>query len=238
MLEPIFKTIRFLWTRHFILPAGEMPQKWNELLNHIKNHFFTCEWYEAYDFLEFLAPCADIIPKTNIKKFAQCCNSAMAEGRATYRFVGPCITPITNEVEVREVEASLNTPYDTVRAQILSATEKLSQKPKPDLRNCIKESISAVETAVRLAANDPKGTLGKLLPTLQEKISLHPAQVEGFKKLYGYTSDDKSGIRHGMMDKDNLTVDDARYMLVSCSAFSNYLLRLAEKAGILMPPTP
>ena len=91
---------------------------------------------------------------------------------------------------------------------------------------------TSVETAARLAAGDPKGTLGSLLPKLQKKLNLHPAQVEGFKKLYGYTSDDEAGIRHGMMDKDDLTSDDARYMLVSCSAFANYLLRLAERAGL------
>jgi len=237
MKGPLSKTIESLWTRHLRLPADEMPQKWNKQLEHLKNSYLACEWYGAYDYLEFLAPHADSITGTNTEKFTQCCNRALKEGRSAFRFVGSHITPITNEVEVKEVEIALNTPYDTVRVQILSAVEKLSQKPKPDLRNCIKESISAVETAVKLAADNPRGTLGKLLPTLKKKINLHSAQVEGFQKLYSYTSDDESGIRHGMMDKDDLTADDARYMLVTCSAFANYLLRLAERAGILTPPS-
>ena len=232
---PLFKTIESLWTRHLKLSADEMPQRWNELFKRLKNSYFACEWYGAYDFLEFLAPYADSITGTNTGKFVQCCNCALEEGRSAFRFVGSHIIPITNEVEVKEVEIALNTPYDTVRVQILSAVEKLSQKPKPDLRNCIKESISAVETAVKLATDSPRGTLGDLLPDLNDKLGLHPAQVKGWSALYGWTSDDKGGIRHGRTDKDDLTADDARYMLVTCSAFANYLLRLAERAGILKP---
>ncbi len=231
------KVIESLWTRHLRWPADEIPNIWSKLFSLLKDYYFACEWYKVYDFLEFLAPQADSITETNTEKFAQCCNRTLEEEHSAFRFVGPYIAPITNEIEVKEIEKALSTPYDVVRVQIRSAVEKLSEKPKPDLRNCIKESISAVETAARLAANDPKGTLGKLLPILKEEINLHPAQVEGFKKLYGYTSDDESGIRHGMMDKDDLTVDDARYMLVICSAFANYLLRLAERAGILKLPS-
>ena len=35
-----------------------------------------------------------------------------------------------------------------------------------------------------------------------------------------------------MMDETNLSQEDARFMLVSCSAFTNYLIVKADKAGI------
>jgi len=38
-----------------------------------------------------------------------------------------------------------------------------------------------------------------------------------------------------MMDKDDLTDDDARFMLVICASFANYVLRLAERANMLKP---
>jgi hypothetical protein len=40
--------------------------------------------------------------------------------------------------------------------------------------------------------------------------------------LYGYTSD-SSGIRHALQDEPNLDFVDAKFMLVACSAFVNYL---------------
>jgi hypothetical protein len=49
--------------------------------------------------------------------------------------------------------------------------------------------------------------------------------------MYGYTSD-AQGIRHALMDEPNLSFEDAKFMLVSCSAFVNYLIAKAAKAGI------
>jgi hypothetical protein len=51
---------------------------------------------------------------------------------------------------------------------------------------------------------------------------LHPAFREALSKMYGYTSD-ADGIRHSLMEESRLDGDDARFMLVTCSAFVNYL---------------
>ena len=58
---------------------------------------------------------------------------------------------------------------------------------------------------------------------------------EAFQRLYQYTSS-AEGIRHaiGLMEEPNLNYEDAKFMLVSCSAFINYLMSKASKAGIKM----
>ena len=43
---------------------------------------------------------------------------------------------------------------------------------------------------------------------------------------------DSSGIRHALMDESTCDFDDAKFMLVSSSAFINYLISKAQKAGI------
>jgi len=52
--------------------------------------------------------------------------------------------------------------------------------------------------------------------------ALHPALREALEKLYGYAGDD-DGIRHALSDKSDLDSHDAKFMLVACSAFVNYL---------------
>jgi hypothetical protein len=53
---------------------------------------------------------------------------------------------------------------------------------------------------------------------------------KSFEKLYGY-SNGPEGIRHALIDgAREVTVDDARLMLIQCSAFSNYLIAIAEAA--------
>ena len=51
---------------------------------------------------------------------------------------------------------------------------------------------------------------------------LHSALKDAFSKLYAYTSDEQ-GIRHAMLDEPNLTRADARFFLLSCTSFVNYL---------------
>ena len=64
-------------------------------------------------------------------------------------------------------------------------------------------------------------TLGEALKLLKNKI--HPALNGAFDKLYGYTSN-ANGIRHANgLGEGNSTFEEAKYMLISCSAFVNYL---------------
>ena len=70
--------------------------------------------------------------------------------------------------------------------------------------------------------NSEKGTLGALLQEFQAKTGLHSSLKAAFSKLYGYTSD-ADGIRHGLMDDDKTDFHDAKFMLVACSAFINYI---------------
>ena len=66
-------------------------------------------------------------------------------------------------------------------------------------------------------------TLGAALKKLKDSgVIIHGALEKAFSSLYGYTSDEE-GIRHGGIDFSKAPEEDARYMLVSCSAFVNYL---------------
>jgi len=72
--------------------------------------------------------------------------------------------------------------------------------------------------------------LGRTIKKLKENgVHIHTALENAFSALYGYTSDE-NGIRHGGIDFKNAPVEDAKYMLVSCSAFVNYLIEKWSKA--------
>ena len=74
----------------------------------------------------------------------------------------------------------------------------------------------------REVTSNPKATLGDALTMLEKNGHLHPALKKGFSAIYGYTNDE-GGIRHAMLDEPNITVTDAKFFLVSCSTFINYL---------------
>ena len=57
--------------------------------------------------------------------------------------------------------------------------------------------------------------------------------AEAFRRLYGYASNEK-GIRHALLEETaNVAEEDARFMIVACSAFVNLLSVKADSAGLL-----
>lgn len=142
-----------------------------------------------------------------------------------YRFVEEEIVEITSEEEIITIEKAINESKNNVRLHLQTALEQLAKKPTGDYRNSIKESISAVEAVCREFTG--KNTLGDALNELGKAgIEIPKVMKDGLEKLYGYTNNKETGIRHALMDNEGSYVPssaEAVFMLVSCSAFINYL---------------
>ena len=98
-----------------------------------------------------------------------------------------------------------------------------SNRSKPDYRNSIKESVSAVEAMCKKLTNS-KSALPAALTMLDKnlKVPMPGSLKGGFEKIYGYASS-THGIRHGFSEVQEVGEEDARFMLIACSAFVNYL---------------
>jgi hypothetical protein len=196
----------------------------------VGKHYDRLEWYEVYNLLEYTVAWAELftLRAYTAEKHALHANRILERELSGYRFLNGCeLAPITNKMEIESIEeaitASQDAGLDGVRTHLETALALFSQKPKPDFRNSIKESISAVESAAKLISGVPAGGLDAALEALGRQITIHPALKQGFLKLYGYTSD-ADGIRHSLSEESNAGFDEAKYMLVVCSAFTNYLM--------------
>lgn len=208
-----------LWFHFFKLPADQRPDYPLAILNEIRKFFFGCEWYQVYDFLEWVV---SYLEKDGAK-YEELFNVIFARELAGYRFVGGTIVDITDKQEISMLEQAIDdSQFSGAAAHLKRALELLADRKSPDYRNSIKESISAVEGVARIISGSPKATLGEALKVLEKGGKIHPALKDGFLKLYGYTSD-AQGIRHAMLDEPNVTQADARFMLLSCTSFVNYL---------------
>lgn len=231
----LINLIRSLWHDHFKKPLDTIENIWNRVYGEIREYFLKCEWNEVYDFIEFIANSyrGNYNGTSVNEEFMDFCNSIFKRELSAYRFVDEKIVQITSEEEIAEIEESLKvtSPLKPVNNHLKRALDLLADRKSPDYRNSIKESISAVESLCKLIAKNSKVTLGQALKEIEEKIELHPALKKAYESLYGYTSDTE-GIRHALMDKPNLDFEDAKFMLVSCSAFINHLLTKSSKAGV------
>lgn len=224
-----------IWHSFLKEPIDERPFQWYETYDKLKELFFEkFLWNEIYDFIEFLPNNYDIDNEAPNSRgiavnYKNEINKMLERENSAYRLVGDCIIPITSEQEIETIETLINSnnKYTPVQTHIKTALKHLSDKKSPDYRNSIKESISAVEAMCKIITQQDKATLADALKIMNKTNNYHSAFILGMDKIYGYTSGSQ-GIRHSLLEESNLDYGDALYMLISCSAFINYLIYKSE----------
>jgi hypothetical protein len=222
-----------IWMSYFKKAVDDYPKFYSVIRTLTRKHFEEGLWYKVYEFVEFL-----FLNLRNglfqLEDFEIQINKALKRNNSGFSLTNGKFIPVTNEVEINEIKTtqSLSVTYNLagIQQHLNSSLELISLKPVPDFRNSIKESISMVEVISRII--EPQNTLGKALNKLDKNEKINSTLKAGFEKLYAYTND-KNGIRHALMDDENVDIEDAKFFLVSCSAFSNYLIEKAIKDKLL-----
>lgn len=216
------------WLSYFKLPTDTMPGHFEEVVQIVRDHFFKGQWHDVYDFMEFvLGQISNNLQESLLKTW----NFMLERENAGYRIVGVQIVEITNKEELAEVETAISSSIEGAREHLKAALSLFGNRKAPDYRNSIKESISAVEAICRALTGNSGATLGAALNILQTKLGMHGALKSALSSLYGYTSDEH-GIRHAMLEEPNLTSSEAKFMLVACSAFTNYIVSKAAEPSV------
>ena len=208
---------RTLWLLYFKEPMTGIPDTPYEIQNFVERYFFNCAWNEVYDFLETVVA---IEKNENLERDI---NFFLEKELAGYRLLNRKFVDVTDPLEITALEEALrDDQHKPVADHLTRALELLTDRKNPDYRNSIKESISAVESIACILSKNDKATLGDALKLLEQSQRLHPALRGAFSRLYGYTSN-AQGIRHAMLDEPTLTAADAKFFLLSCTTFINYL---------------
>ena len=216
-------------------PTDAVPQLYFHAIDAIRRWFHDAEWYEIMDFVEYLASepkGADSSGRIHLGSpatFVLICNRVFESEASVYRIADQQIVEITDKQELVAIEEAmaLEGPWATAGEHLAKAARLLFDRKNPDYPNAVKEAISAVESACCVLTGT-RSTLGQAIKVVEKEQALHPALKEAFTKLYGYTSD-AGGIRHGSIDMTSVSYEEAKYLLVACSAFVNYLKGISAK---------
>lgn len=194
-------------------------------------------WYKRLDMVEMtlkwlISGIEDVRRlETVVLNFVNLINHEFERHNYAYRIVDKEIVELTNEQEILAIENCLAVSTNNVRKHLSEALELLAEKPTGKYGSSIQNSISAVEVVCRNLTGE--NTLGRALDCLIKKGVVIPQSLKNaFNKLYDYTNDKETGIRHALMDEtaENApSYAEALFMLVSCSAFINYLYAKESK---------
>jgi hypothetical protein len=227
-----------IWVKHWVREIDKTPNSLFDLSLYIKDFVLKQKWNHVYELVEFLSEAIELVDsKETADMVENLFNSTFEKEFSAYRFVAGKLSPITNEVEIREIDDALNSTsvlssIKSCNIHLGKSLKHFADREQPDYSNSIKESISAVESLVKIMTGEEKSTLGDAIKRLPTDMEIHPALIDGIKKIYGYTSD-QSGIRHGFLQSEKSDFEDAKFMLVMCSALINYLIGKGQKGGLI-----
>lgn len=215
--------------------SDEIPDKVYEARKIIRDTFYSIEYNKVYDFVEFLGKFPN---QTHIRNtYAEEINAILNREFSGYVFVSGKIMPRISEREILEIEKAAAGPLHSVNEHIKQAIALLSNKEKPDYRNSIKESISAVESILQKITGSSNVDLHKALDLLKKQgnITVPPPLLGAIDQIYGYASSFQ-GIRHAKpyQTQDDATQEEALFMVSWCSAFVNFLVVKSEKSKIVL----
>lgn len=227
--ENWYRLQRRFWTRYLNKKEIDLDWKWrNDYIDIIRGYINErdVEWYKKLDAIEFILPyIKDEYGDSFCEQEIDELNAEFSRHNFAYRIIDYKIVEVNSEEEISSIENALDNPISEVGVHLRTALEKISSSQKePDSRNSIKESISAVECYCRNKTNTT--SFGAAINQIEKKIYINKQLKEGLNKIYAYTCNGDTGIRHALMDDDNPpTKDEAIFMLVMCSAFINYFTK-------------
>lgn len=230
--EPYIELERYLWT-YFLNQREGKFQDGNRY--HIVATLFLEDeknpWYRKLDLVEVTVKYLYSSYLNIFGRFVKQLNFEFERLNFAYRVVNTEIVEITSKEELVAVESAMHDSAMNIKTHLNKAIELYAQRPAGDYRNSIKESISAVEAYCREITGE--NTLGKALDKLKDNGLVMPPMLKtAFEKLYAYTNQPDTGIRHALMDEDGTYTpasEEALFMLVSCSSFINYLNKKLKK---------
>ncbi|MBI9008628.1 MAG: hypothetical protein JEZ05_01230 [Tenericutes bacterium] len=220
-----YEIAEYIYTEIFVLPINQY--KGRDFVRMNVNRCISESWNYS-EILSYFEPLIGYIISDNYYysdfhdiNLVSSINGIFEHEFVGYRMINGKFTNIVSKIELEEVNKALQSPFNKAHVFISNAINLIFNRDKPDFANGMKDCILAVESACNEIA-ESKVTLGKALSLLENKITIHPALKNAFTSLYGYTSD-QDGIRHSYGLDSIHTLAEAQYMLVSCSAFINYL---------------
>lgn len=209
--------------------------RYNEVLGIMQDTIMTDDYDSVLTLIEYIAEKTSkhrtlkFSYKNKMQTAESVYNLVFEQEYVGYRLINCQAQTITDNNEIRSIQEAVQNKYAEVKQHIDKALGFLSDRQAPDYANSIKESISAVERMCSIILGKAT-TLGDALKHLEDSgVKIHPALKGAFGKLYGYTSD-ASGVRHaGELGGADSTFEEAKFMLVSCCAFVNYLTGVMAK---------
>jgi hypothetical protein len=188
--EPLLTILYDLHVERWCRPADEFNSSVVYWVEELKGVFMEGDYIQIFGLTQWMLRRPHMLLEGDLD-YAHV-DDALHITRAAYAvFDRDTIIPIGSEAErdtlARAFADLATSEFRGARAHLRNAGSELTTG---NYGPSIRESIHAVEAVARVLETSA-GTLGPALSKLEKSVRIHPALGNGFRNLYGFTSDEK-----------------------------------------------
>jgi len=192
----------------------------------IEKLIMNCQWWQFYDICEVLRQGLEHEPEKD--SFSEEINNLFREEHLGFELTDGRVEKIGSgfiDARVREVRYLLKEPEFTgADKHFEKAIKALNARPTPDVENCVKDAVSAIESIGRIIVNDEKALLSDIIKDMAKNKTIPKPLDEAIQKIYAYRGD-QPGVAHGLVGTSKVTVDEAEFVLAVSAAIIIYLVK-------------
>ncbi|MBI4339995.1 MAG: hypothetical protein HY680_08595 [Chloroflexi bacterium] len=200
-----------------------------------------CAWYTFFDIAEIIYQVLDISDRSPRKAsvaFEEVFNDLMLGGGLQWAMRGGKMErrrpePVASQIE-QALEILKDERFIRPHNQLLKAIKALDTRPEPDVENCVKDSVGALEGVARTLIPN-KDSLRDVLNAEPLKTRIHPILRDTLLKIEAYRGD-APGAGHALIDgKQKIQLADAEFVLTSSIAAMLLLVAKADQTALKAP---
>ena len=133
------------------------------------------------------------------------------------------------DAKVKEARYLLKEPeFKGADTQFEKAIKALNVRPNPDVENCVKDAVSAIESVGRIIVSDEKAILPDIIKDMTKRGIIPKPLDQTIQKIYAYRGD-QPGVAHGLVGISEVTIDEAEFVLAMSAAMIIYLVKKRSK---------
>jgi hypothetical protein len=192
----------------------------------IENLIKGCQWWQFYDICEVLWEAMERKNDRNV--LSDEINALFREEHLGFELKEGKVEKTGSgfiDARVKEARYLLKEPeFKGADEHFEKALKALNIRPNPDVENCIKDAVAAIESVGRIIVNDKKALLSDIIKKMAKSKVIPKPLDEVIQKVYAYRGD-QPGVAHGLVGASKVTIDEAEFVLAMSAAIIIYLVK-------------
>jgi len=196
----------------------------------LEDLIMSCDWWRFYDICELLYRNLHYSPY--MQQLSEDINKLFVDEQLGFEMRKGKVEKVGSgfiDAKVKEARYLLKEPeFKGADEHFEKAIKALNVRPNPDVENCIKDAVSAIESVGRIIVKNDKALLSDIIKDMAKKGTIPKPLDQAIQKVYAYRGSEP-GVAHGAVQASKVTVDEAEFVLGMAAAIIIYLVKKRSK---------